>query len=54
MVLIKRFEDILGWQEARKSAREIYGITRESSFVEDFGMGQSNPARFSFCDDYHC
>ncbi|MFA5873261.1 MAG: four helix bundle protein [Anaerolineales bacterium] len=38
MALIKRFEDILGWQEARKLVREIYGITREGAFAKDFGL----------------
>jgi four helix bundle protein len=38
MALIKRFEDILAWQEARKLVREIYGITREGTFAKDFGL----------------
>jgi four helix bundle protein len=38
MALIKRFEDILAWQEARKLVREIYGITREGAFAKDFGL----------------
>ena len=38
MVLIKRFEEILAWQEARKLVREIYGITREGNFSRDFGL----------------
>jgi len=38
MPLIKRFEDILAWQEARKLVREIYGITREGAFAKDFGL----------------
>jgi len=38
MSLIKRFEDILAWQEARKLVREIYGITREGAIAKDFGL----------------
>ncbi|MBI4732890.1 MAG: four helix bundle protein [Chloroflexi bacterium] len=38
MTLIKRFEDILAWQEARKLAREIYRMTREGAFSKDFGL----------------
>ena len=38
MALIKRFEDIVAWQEARKLVREIYGITREGAFGKDFGL----------------
>ena len=38
MTLIKRFEDILSWQEARKLVREIYGITRDGAFAKDFGL----------------
>jgi len=38
MALIKRFEDILAWQEARKLMQEIYGVTREGTFSKDFGL----------------
>ena len=38
MPLIKRFEDILAWQEARKLVREIYEITRGGAFAKDFGL----------------
>ncbi len=38
MPLIKRFEDILAWQEARKLARDVYGMTREGAFAKDFGL----------------
>lgn len=38
MALIKKFEDIIGWQEARKLVKEIYKITNEGSFARDFGM----------------
>jgi len=38
MGLIKRFEDILAWQEARKLVSEIYRMTREGAFSKDFGL----------------
>jgi four helix bundle protein len=38
MALIKRFEDIISWQEARKLVREVYSITSEGAFSRDFGM----------------
>jgi four helix bundle protein len=38
MALIKRFEDILAWQEARKLVQEIYGITNTGAFSRDFGL----------------
>jgi four helix bundle protein len=38
MALIKRFEDILAWQEARKLVQEIYVFTREGGFAKDFGL----------------
>lgn len=38
MALIKRFEDILAWQEARKLVRELYGITQAGAFAKDFGL----------------
>ncbi len=34
---IHRFEDIRGWQEARKLVRIIYGLTNEGSLAADFG-----------------
>jgi four helix bundle protein len=38
MALIKRFEDIIGWQEARKLVKDIYQITGKGDFARDFGM----------------
>ena len=38
MALIKRFEDILAWQEARKLVKEIYELTQKGSFAKDFGL----------------
>ena len=38
MALIKRFEDIRAWQEARGLVKEIYQITRQGDFARDFGL----------------
>jgi len=38
MALIKKFEDILAWQEARELVREIYGISCEGAIAKDFGL----------------
>ncbi len=38
MALIKRFEDIQAWQEARKLVKMIYSLTREGDFSKDFGL----------------
>ena len=38
MPLIKRFEDIQGWQEARKLVKMIYVLTGSGPFVKDFGL----------------
>lgn len=38
MALIKRFEEIQGWQEARKLTQEIYRLTTVGAFAKDFGL----------------
>jgi four helix bundle protein len=38
MPLIKRFEDIQAWQEARELVRLVYALTNEEPFSKDFGM----------------
>jgi four helix bundle protein len=38
MALIKRFEDVLAWQEARKLVQGVYEITRDGTFARDFGL----------------
>ncbi len=38
MALIERFEDILGWQEARKLVGEIYQLTNTGALAKDFGL----------------
>jgi len=36
--LIERFEDIQGWQEARKLVKMVYVLTAKDAFAKDFGM----------------
>ena len=38
MATIKRFEEIVAWQEARKLACMIYSITSIGGFAKDFGL----------------
>ncbi len=38
MALISRFEDIHGWQEARKLVKMIYMLTSSGAFTKDFGL----------------
>jgi four helix bundle protein len=38
MALIKRFEDIVAWQEARKLVAEIYKITKIGALAKDYGL----------------
>ena len=38
MALIKRFEDILAWQEARKLVKQVYELTQAGAFAKDFGL----------------
>src|SRR5689334_2292161 len=38
MPLIERFEDIQGWQEARKLVKMIYVLSNKNAFAKDFGM----------------
>ena len=38
MALITRFEDIHGWQEARKLVKMIYKLTNSGAFAKDFGL----------------
>lgn len=38
MSLISRFEDIQGWQEARKLVKMIYTLTNSGLFAKDFGL----------------
>ncbi len=38
MPLIKKFEDIIAWQEARKLNQMIYQITNSGNLSRDFGL----------------
>ena len=38
MALIKRFEDIKGWQEARDLTQKIYRLTAAAPFSRDFEL----------------
>jgi hypothetical protein len=38
MPLIKRFEDIIAWQEARKLVKTIYQLTGSGALAKDFGL----------------
>jgi four helix bundle protein len=38
MAMISRFEDIEGWQEARKLVKMIYKLTGAGAFAKDFGL----------------
>ena len=38
MATIRRFEDIVAWQEARKLAAMVYALTSQGPFAKDFGL----------------
>ena len=38
MPLIKRFEDIRAWQEARRLTQQIYQLSASGPFAQDFGL----------------
>ena len=38
MAIIKQFEDIMAWQEARVLTKNIYGLTRREPVAHDFGL----------------
>lgn len=35
---MKRFEDIIAWQKARKLTSEVYKVTSVGQFARDFGL----------------
>ena len=37
-MVLKRFEDIHAWQEARKLVKMIYVLTERGQFAKDFGL----------------
>jgi four helix bundle protein len=38
MPLIRNFEDVMAWQEARKLVKQTYQLTRTGDLSKDFGM----------------
>jgi len=38
MALVKKFEDIIAWQEARKLVSSIYRLTSSGALAKDYGM----------------
>ena len=38
MALIKKFEDIIAWQEARKLVASVYRLTSTGALAKDFGL----------------
>lgn len=38
MALIRKFEDIVAWQEARKLVRMVYKVARTGELKKDFGL----------------
>ena len=38
MPLIKKFEDIIAWQETRKLVAEIYRLTSSGALAKDYGL----------------
>lgn len=38
MPLIKKFEDIFAWQEARKLVSNVYKLTSSGALAKDYGM----------------
>jgi hypothetical protein len=39
-MLVKNFEDLEIWKEARRLTREIYQLTKDSRFSKDFGLSR--------------
>ena len=45
---IEKFEDLIAWQKARELTREIYRVTRQGAFANDYGLsGQIQRAAVS-------
>jgi four helix bundle protein len=38
MTTFQKFEEIEGWQMARRLTFEIYGVLKKSPFAKDFGL----------------
>ena len=39
-MMVKNFEDLEIWKEARRLTREIYQLTKDSRFSKDFGLSR--------------
>ena len=37
-MLVKNFEDLEIWKEARRLTQEVYRLTRDSKFARDFSL----------------
>jgi four helix bundle protein len=35
---VKRFEDLIAWQQARLLTKAVYGVTRKGLFARDYGL----------------
>ena len=52
MATLKKFEEILAWQEARTLAKMVYDITRKGALAKDFGLrDQIQRAAVSVCSN---
>ena len=38
MATFKRFEEIEAWKNARRLTKQIYGVSRNARFAQDFGL----------------
>ncbi len=38
MAKVERFEDLIAWQKARGLTRDIYEVTRDGDFANDYGL----------------
>jgi four helix bundle protein len=59
MPLVKRFEDIRAWQEARALTQQIYQLSGSGSFAQDFGLRDqirraSVPAMTNIAEGFDC
>ncbi len=39
MAGVKRFEDLVAWQEARELVRRVYRVSKRGGFAKDFQLG---------------
>jgi four helix bundle protein len=38
MALVKKFEELIAWQEARKLVKMVYQLTNNGALAKDFGL----------------